>query len=229
MLGSAVLIQNACVLLVYRLPAPRGQPVCMFCLLHSLVHCAAVYHKMFVAFVLTRSSACAAWCVSASLFASNISPAVLVPALRTVGNIVTGNDIQTQVIINCHALAALLQLLTNNHKKSIKKEACWTISNITAGTKEQIQSVIDSGIIPPLIYLMQHAEFDIKKEAAWAISNATSGGTADQIRYLVSAGAIKPLCDLLTVQDVRIVTVALEGLENILKVGAPRSTGRACR
>lgn len=64
----------------------------------------------------------------------------------------------------------------------------------------------------------QSAEFDIKKEAAWAISNATSGGTAEQLKYLVDVGAIKPLCDLLTVQDVRIVTVALEGLENILKV-----------
>jgi hypothetical protein len=37
-------------------------------------------------------------------------------------------------------------------------------------------------------------------------------------RYLVDCGAIKPLCDLLSTPDVRIVTVALEGLENILKV-----------
>ena len=67
------------------------------------------------------------------------SPSVLVPALRTVGNIVTGDDMQTQIIINCGALPCLLNLLTTSHKKSIKKEACWTISNITAGTKEQIQ------------------------------------------------------------------------------------------
>ena len=38
-------------------------------------------------------------------------------------------------------------------------------------------------------------------------------------RYLVSIGCIKPLCDMLTVQDSRIVLVTLEGLENILKVG----------
>jgi importin subunit alpha-6/7 len=64
------------------------------------------------------------------------------------------------------------------------------------------------------------AEFDIKKEAAWALSNATSGGTHDQIKYLVQIGCIKPLCELLVCSDVRIVTVALEGLENILKVCA---------
>uniref|UniRef100_A0A0R0F7J2 IBB domain-containing protein n=1 Tax=Glycine max TaxID=3847 RepID=A0A0R0F7J2_SOYBN len=70
------------------------------------------------------------------------SPSVLIPALRTVGNIVTGDDMQTQCIINHGALPCLLNLLTNNHKKSIKKEACWTISNITAGNKEQIQGFV---------------------------------------------------------------------------------------
>ncbi|MQL80811.1 hypothetical protein Taro_013259 [Colocasia esculenta] len=147
------------------------------------------------------------------------SPSVLIPALRTVGNIVTGDDLQTQCIINYQALPRLLNLLTQNHKKSIRKEACWTISNITAGNKDQIQAVINAEIIGPLVHLLQTAEFEIKKEAAWAISNSTSGGTHDQIKYLVSQGCIKPLCDLLVCPDPRIVTVCLEGLENILKVG----------
>ncbi|KAL6142552.1 hypothetical protein ACLB2K_060832 [Fragaria x ananassa] len=147
------------------------------------------------------------------------SPSVLIPALRTVGNIVTGDDMQTQVIIQHQALPCLLTLLTNNHKKSIKKEACWTISNITAGNKDQIQAVVDANLIGPLVQLLSSAEFDIKKEAAWAVSNATSGGSHDQIKILVNHGCIKPLCDLLICPDPRIVTVCLEGLENILKVG----------
>eukprot|EP01098_Paradermamoeba_levis_P007322 TRINITY_DN3018_c0_g1_i1.p1 TRINITY_DN3018_c0_g1~~TRINITY_DN3018_c0_g1_i1.p1 ORF type:complete len:555 (-),score=172.84 TRINITY_DN3018_c0_g1_i1:445-2010(-) len=150
------------------------------------------------------------------LFHSSFS--VQTPALRTVGNIVTGDDLQTQIIINVGALPCLAQLLSSP-KKGIRKEACWTISNITAGNKSQIQNVIEANIISVLVDLLQNAEFDIKKEAAWAISNATSGGTPDQIRYLVSQGCIKPLCDLLSVQDSRIISVALEGLENILKIG----------
>ena len=152
------------------------------------------------------------------------APNVLVPALRTVGNIVTGDDMQTQVIINCGALSCLLHLVTSNQKKSIKKETCWTLSNITAGTKEQIQAVIDANIIPPLVQLLSYAEFDIKKEAAWALSNATSGGMPHQIKFLVTCGCIKPLCDLLTCSDARIIIVALEGLENILKVGEDEKT-----
>ncbi|KAL9668222.1 hypothetical protein QQ045_002598 [Rhodiola kirilowii] len=146
-------------------------------------------------------------------------PTVLIPALRTIGNLVTGDDAQTQLVIDYQALGCLLSLLTGSYKKSIKKEACWTISNITAGNKDQIQAVLEAGIFGPLIYLLQTAEFEIKKEAAWAISNATSGGTHDQIKFLVDQGCIKALCDLLTCPDARTVTVCLEGLENILKVG----------
>lgn len=145
---------------------------------------------------------------------------VQTPALRSVGNIVTGDDVQTQVIINCGALPALLTLLGST-KDAIRKEACWTISNVTAGNPSQIQSVIDSGIIPPLINLLANGDFKTRKEACWAISNATSGGLQkpDQIRYLVSQGCIKPLCDLLVCPDNKIIQVALDGLENILKVG----------
>eukprot|EP01039_Chlorochromonas_danica_P000426 gene427-460_t len=146
------------------------------------------------------------------------STAVQTPALRTVGNIVTGDDSQTQFVINLNALPALLWML-DSPKKNIRKEACWTISNITAGTAEQIQAVISNAIFPKLIDLLKGAEFDIQKEAAWAVSNATSGGTHEQILHLVDIGAIEPLCSLLEVSDTKVVTVALEGLENMLKVG----------
>lgn len=36
---------------------------------------------------------------------------------------------------------------------------------------------------------------------------------------MVNLGCIKPLCDLLTVMDSKIVQVALNGLENILRLG----------
>ncbi|XP_006840041.1 PREDICTED: importin subunit alpha-6 [Chrysochloris asiatica] len=147
---------------------------------------------------------------------------VVSPALRAVGNIVTGDDIQTQAILNCSALPCLLHLLSSP-KESIRKEACWTVSNITAGNRAQIQAVIDANLFPVLIEILQKAEFRTRKEAAWAITNATSGGTPEQIRYLVTLDCIKPLCDLLTVMDSKIVQVALNGLENILRLGDQES------
>merc|ERR1712187_71557 len=87
------------------------------------------------------------------------------------------------------------------------------------GNREQIQDVIQNGLIPPVVNLLQTADFDIKKEAAWAISNATAGGSAQQIEYLVECGCIRPMCDLLMVSDGKMVGVALDALENILRVG----------
>merc|ERR1711977_650557 len=84
---------------------------------------------------------------------NHISFSVQTPSLRTVGNIVTGDDMQTQIVINCGALNRLGALLLSP-KKGIRKEACWTISNITAGDKDQIQAVVDANIIPPLVGLL---------------------------------------------------------------------------
>lgn len=46
------------------------------------------------------------------------SPAVQTPALRTVGNIVTGDDLQTQFILNNNALSCLLSLLSSHKKRN---------------------------------------------------------------------------------------------------------------
>lgn len=63
---------------------------------------------------------------------------VVVPCLRIIGNIVSGDDLQTQAILDCGLLPVLSTLLSSS-KDTIRKEVCWAISNITAGTKSQIQ------------------------------------------------------------------------------------------
>jgi len=60
------------------------------------------------------------------------------PALRTAGNIVTGDDVQTQVMINAGCLEGFVHLIRRG-KRGLRKEACWAISNILAGSYEQIQ------------------------------------------------------------------------------------------
>jgi importin subunit alpha-1 len=81
------------------------------------------------------------------------------------------------------------------------------------------KSVIDAGVVPALVSLLATGDFDVKREACWAISNATTGGSHSQVSTFVNHGCIKPLCDVLVSSDVKIVSVALEALENILKSG----------
>lgn len=142
---------------------------------------------------------------------------ILSPALRCIGNIVTGSDEQTQSVIDAGALPIFHALLTH-HKIGVQKEAAWTLSNITAGTQVQIQAVVQSELVPLLVHVLATSELRVQKEAAWAITNYTSGASTEQVLYLVQCQVIKPICDLMTARDPKLVKVLLDGLCNILLV-----------
>merc|ERR1712066_566042 len=140
---------------------------------------------------------------------------VMTPSLRTLGNIVTGNDVQTDAVIEHKAVPVFAKLL-QHPKMNIVKESAWTISNITAGNPDQIQTVIDAGCLQPLIDILVKGDFKAQKEAAWAVTNLTSGGNVQQIVHLCGEGVLKPFCDLLAAKDDKVVCVVLDGVTNIL-------------
>ncbi|PHT50767.1 Importin subunit alpha [Capsicum baccatum] len=72
------------------------------------------------------------YCLHLFFVSSHSSLSVLIPALRTVGNIVIGDDIQTLAVIEAGITAPLVHLL-KNAEFEIKKEAAWAISNSTSG------------------------------------------------------------------------------------------------
>lgn len=63
---------------------------------------------------------------------------LITPALRTVGNVLAGDDEQTQLCLDYNVLFYLEQLV-NASQTSIVKESLWCLSNITAGNENQIQ------------------------------------------------------------------------------------------
>lgn len=140
---------------------------------------------------------------------------IIVPALRSIGNIVTGSDAQTDTVLQAGVLKHMKKLL-NHSRSNIVKEAAWTISNITAGNAVQIQAVIEAGIFEDICKVMMHGDFRAQKEAAWVITNTSSSGTAEQIEHLFHrVGVLKPFCNLLDAKDARTVLVVLNGLKNL--------------
>ena len=149
--------------------------------------------------------------------------AVSVPCLRAIGNIVTGNDEQTQAVINAGALEALNNIIYHK-KKTVRKEVCWSLSNVTAGNPGQIQYCMDLGLVDKLINILTNDDVEIKKEAVWAVSNCTAGATFEQFVQLVQKSILPALTSVLKMKEPRVLAVALEGIENILKSGKQHYT-----
>lgn len=146
--------------------------------------------------------------------------AYLVPAVRTIGNLMSGDDVTTQKVIDNGALTALLPLLSHA-RSGVRKEACWSVSNVLAGDMHQIQSAMDTGLIRPILHLFTSPDerADIKREAAWCIANAVSGAHSRQIIQFVELDVLPALCSLLKEDDERLIDMTLDAIERVLQVG----------
>lgn len=146
------------------------------------------------------------------------SPSVVTPALRTLGNVVSGDDGQTQAVVDGGGLLAVGPLLAHA-KKGLRKEACWLLSNVAAGSRAQITSLLEQAhLVDAVLHQLEVGEWDVKKEAAWVVSNIATGGTHEQVFALVkNHKPVGPLCSLLDVQDGKLLMVALDALEALLK------------
>jgi importin subunit alpha-1 len=143
------------------------------------------------------------------------------PALKTLGNLLSGNDTCTQYVLNSGFLQHIGPLL-QSHKKTIVKEALWTISNITAGTNDQITCCINASLFAVIISMSQSFSQECLEEAIWVICNAVNGGDNTQVKYLVDIGVLGMIKYVLEVQDVsivspRLIAQTLEALELVLR------------
>ncbi len=146
------------------------------------------------------------------------NPLVMTPALRTLGNIVSGNDNQTQVTLDAGILPPLTRLL-HHPKKIIRKETCWALSNIAAGTVAQIGLLCGTtGLLAGVAASLAEGEWDIQKEAAWIISNLVAGGSAAHIERLMEIdGLLQAFVAVLSKSDIDIIMMVLEAIEALLK------------
>jgi len=149
------------------------------------------------------------------------SVSVIQPALRVVGNVVSGPDEHTQAGLSAGCLEPLKRLL-EHHKKNIRKEAAWTVSNIVAGNHEQIQAVLDANMIKPMIKLSSSGtDWDTRKETCWALTNSISGSSDRQKDEIINMGCMKPLVEVCTISpDPLMQKNCLTAIKNILEFGA---------
>ena len=58
------------------------------------------------------------------------------------------------------------------------------------------------------------------QSAIWVVSNIATGGSESQIMSVVEAGGIDAVCSILSVNDTKMLLVALDAIEHILKLGS---------
>ncbi|VDM44380.1 unnamed protein product [Toxocara canis] len=121
-------------------------------------------------------------------------PRTVAPALRAVGNIVAGDDEQTQVVIDAGALSKLGKLLKECTSTIQRKELVWIISNIAAGTHSQIDALFDrrnGDFVTMLVEAGQGDDLGVRKEAGWAVANALTGASVAKTHWLCASNLLR--------------------------------------
>lgn len=141
---------------------------------------------------------------------------LVAPALRTLGNVATGNDSLTQAVIDLGSLDEILPLMEKTRSSSIVKECCWLVSNIIAGTQKQIQAVLDANLLPVLINVLKSGDHKCQFEASWALSNLAQGGTNRQVVAMLEDNVVPALCQALLQTNTDMLNNTLETLYTLM-------------
>lgn len=144
---------------------------------------------------------------------------IMMPAMRILGNVISGAEHHTQAAIDAGVLHALVPLIKTG-RRNIRREACWAASNAAAGTAAQITALMTTpGLLDAVIGEMKEGEWNVRKEATWVICNIATAGNAEHVCRLASCAIIEPLVDVLkTMNDTRIMCVVMDALNAILGV-----------
>ncbi|KAF3333632.1 importin subunit alpha-2 isoform X1 [Carex littledalei] len=177
--------------------------------------------------------------VLVNLLVRSESLQLLIPVLRSLGNLVAadgyithsvlivGNDITDQL------LSGLIKCLKSEHRV-LKKEALWVLSNIAAGTLEHKTLILSSEVVPLLIGLLSTAPFETKKEVAYTLGNICVGHTkgsdnrcdiiVGHLVPLVKGGCLPGFVNLVRSADLEAARVGLQFLELVMR-GYPNGEG----
>ncbi|KAL0222539.1 hypothetical protein RCL1_002393 [Eukaryota sp. TZLM3-RCL] len=160
--------------------------------------------------------------------AAQDAPNVQTPCLRTLGNLLTGNDRQSDFVLSLGFLLTVKNIILTA-QPALQREAIWALSNVTAGNARQISQVFELGLMVPVLKLLANASFEVRKEALWCTANALVSGNPEHAAKIVQEGALMAITQLLAVNDTDTILVALDALSGLLRHGqsVANETGEA--
>lgn len=159
---------------------------------------------------------------------------VVGPIIRMLGNIATGDEVQTDEVVKKGFLPLLKKIFYeyDDYKKlgRVRKEICWTISNVCAGTRSQADAVVRCGLIPMLVEALNLPEMYVRVEACWALTNCIDYVNLENFDRILCDDLIKELKEFLIVSSsmADIQAQILEAFKKMLVIGKEleRKSGR---
>lgn len=173
--------------------------------------------------------------------ATSNSLQLLIPVLRSLGNLIAGDSQTTHAVIvpghevTGNIIEVLVKCLNSEHRV-LKKEAAWVLSNIAAGSIEHKRLIYSSEAVPLLLRLLSTAPFDIRKEVAYVLGNLcvspispTEGDgkpnlILEHLVSLVGRGCLPGFIDLVNSADTEAARLGLQFTELVLR-GMPNGEG----
>ncbi|KAL9239284.1 hypothetical protein vseg_013622 [Gypsophila vaccaria] len=163
--------------------------------------------------------------------ASSNSLQLLIPVLRSLGNLIAGDARTTSLVlvagseVTDQVVGALVRCLQSEHRV-LKKEAAWVLSNIAAGSIEHKKLIHSTEAVSLLLHLMATAPIDIRKEAAYVLGNLCVAPTegsekpcviVEHLVSLVNGGCLRSFIELVRSADTEAARLGLQFLELVLR------------
>jgi importin subunit alpha-1 len=151
---------------------------------------------------------------------SGAGQAIEVAALRSLGNIVGGDEHQTTLAIEHGAitvLCAMLRAQVHNPRAVTQKEILWALSNIAAGNAQQKNALLQAGVFDLIASYVTMDDQTIRSDSQWTVANALQGASPADRTAIIGSASFRALLN--AASSHRIFLVGVEGIEIALEHG----------
>ena len=157
-------------------------------------------------------------CLPRLLDKLELSSSIYVDVFRVCGNLASGNDAQTNAVLNSSFLRIASETLQQVPEDKLLKEICFTLSNLAVTSVNEIWNY---NFLKHLFSYMDKTslKIDIKRELMHALHTSIENSNKNQLQVVVSTYiSIPHFCNLLAEEDDSVVvSLALMIIEIILK------------
>lgn len=151
----------------------------------------------------------------------NNKPLLLVPLLRTVGNLANGPEVIVFKLLETKGLLQYLWNMLGTNDVSVLKELCWALGSIAAGPPQASLVLVKSKFIPPLAALFNGSYIAVRKEVGFlflSMCSALRQSPCPIFDILANTpGVMSSFIEFINLPDEELISMGLRWASMVLK------------